>query len=253
MKKILTLTLASAISLALIGCGDSDKSSNPADAVLNFDKNSSAAKYDMKDYLLTTDTNRVLNYSRTILTNEEGKKDFERLPSKDINTTYYSVKTDINGSTVSEYKNDKLDTTNIIYDNKIKMSLDDGHFTDIVKYVDIGDYYLKDVSTFEEAGVSYDFIMSCKIEKHIDKLTINGNEFNDLLKSTCKNITKNKDGERYRGELVDDKYESDLSVYFAKGYGEVRDITDGCMSIKLGDKVISNECQKETVEVTHIN
>ena len=248
MRKILTLTLASAITFTLIGCGGSDsKETDPKDVVLNYDKNSTSAKYDLSDYMFNK-KGKILNYVRTIHTNKDGKKDYKNL---DANTTYYSVKTDINATKIDEYKNEKLDTENIIYDKKIKI-VSDGTATDMVRYANNGDYIIKDISSASEQGISYDSVLLCKVDKHIDTITVNNNTFNDLLKVTCKGTIESQAGQSFRNEPIEYAQIIDIVEYFAKDYGEVKNTTEGCDTSKFGDKS-SSECEQDISEITTIN
>jgi hypothetical protein len=248
MRKILTLTLASAITFTLIGCGGSDsKETDPKDVVLNYDKNSTSAKYDLSDYMFNK-KGKILNYVRTIHTNKDGKKDYKNL---DANTTYYSVKTDINATKIDEYKNEKLDTENIIYDKKIKI-VSDGTAIDMVRYADNGDYIIKKTDSDTEEGIAFDTVLLCKVDKHIETITINNNTFNDLLKVTCKETIKSQDGQSFHNQLIEYDQQIDIVKYLAKDYGEVKNTTESCDTSKFGDKS-SSECEQDISEITTIN
>ena len=249
MKKLLTLTLASAISLALIGCGSSDKKTDLNSITLDFNKKGKAT-YDLSEYLFNKDQKTITKVDKTF-TNKDGKKNYENLPDSDKETKYYTTTTEINGSTIKEFEDQILDTTSNILDDKISLVSEDIN-TNMIRYADKGDYFMKWNSTYTESGLTLNGITVCKITGHQDSITVNSIQFHDILKSTCTLEATSKDGQTLQGKLFELKSISDFDTYFAKDIGEVLSTNDGCEVVKLDDKVVSSECEKEITEIITI-
>jgi hypothetical protein len=252
MKKILTLTLASAISLALIGCGgSSNKDKNPNDVVLNYDKNSTSAKYDLSDYMFNKN-GKIINTIEKVFINKKGKKEFENLPKDSVEESFHTITTEINTTSVKEFKDDVLDASYVISDDRISIIAEDLN-TSFVRYVDDGDYFAKWSDNDIESGITINTQTVCKVVGHQDSITVKGKEYSDILKVNCKINASSSDNQKLQGKLYESKSDVNFDTYFAKDIGEVMSDSEGCDIAKLDGKEFFNECKKETTHITTIN
>jgi len=243
-KTILGISLFASLLLTL-GCGGSKDKKVAFDDVKVEYKNSGT--YDLSHYLVPAQ-NQISNYVKKVYTNKSGKRKYSETPDEG-NTTYSKTEYDINGTTIKEITDEKLETTyNILTDKITATDAEDNSVDRYARYADKGNYILKEELRDKDLGKMKSV---CKLADHFENKNINGTTYDDVIEVTC-------DIDSYDSAVIGGRQVEVISdgkgvLLFAKDKGMISFMTDICVEDKIDGKKTDAMCTKETQEITTIN
>jgi hypothetical protein len=234
MKKIgLSLAVASALSIGLIGCGSTDDTTTPSDSTSESSSQETANNnedtstfYTTRDYLFPSENQEVIYM--TYETYSQNSQIF--VYDDDI-----AANTVVNGNIITETTGDEDDKPVIftVFSDHIEMNDTEENMTmNILASAQIGQTLFTLDYNESSDGVDATATMTCVLGEHIDNKTFTLSEdtytFYDLLQVECSvnTIVIGQIGDIVVNETSVDK----KTTYFQKGVGQVLEYNKDCMN-----------------------
>ena len=243
MKKLFLGTLFLISILFISGCGDTD-STRPTPPAPEYVFNAEG-DYNMTDYLFPL-ADQVNFYEVKTYHDKSGSRKYT-----DFNESHVSERYDYLTNTVSVNISGKEERKYTINDTNITMyDTDQNKSIDIVKFIDVGNFLIKEKNyTYTNAGESKDNYI-CKLNKNLGKHVILNDIQANTIRVTC-DIEETTSGTVPGGDTYNTEKKGSFVIQYAEGVGVYTSTMDTCKSTTLNG-LIDKKCTKVVTKLLGI-